>query len=197
MERASGIEVPQRAEYIRVITAEMNRISSHLLWFGAFVLDLGGFTPLLYAFDDREQLLDLLEAITGSRLTYCYFRFGGVCCDIDDTFINGTRAFIKRMRERLVMYRNLVTDNVIIIKRLKDIGPISAEMCRRYGATGPVAAVPASTSMYADTNPIRFIQSLTLTSPFITSATAWPVYGQDGRDGTEPAHYRTGPGQTA
>ena len=61
VERAAGIEVPERAEYIRVITVELNRISSHLLWFGAFVLDLGGFTPLLYAFDDREQILDLLE----------------------------------------------------------------------------------------------------------------------------------------
>ncbi len=70
-------QVPPRAEYIRVITSELNRISSHLVWWGAFLLDLGGFTPLLYAFDDREKILDLLEGITGSRLTYCYFRFGG------------------------------------------------------------------------------------------------------------------------
>jgi len=139
VERAAGIEVPQRAEYIRVITAELNRISSHLVWFGAFIMDLGGFSPLLYAFDDREQILDLLEAITGSRLTYCYFRFGGVSCDIDDQFITGSRAFVKRMRERLDMYRNLVTNNIITIKRLKDVGPITAEMCRKYGATGPVA----------------------------------------------------------
>ncbi len=139
VERAAGIEVPERAEYIRVITVELNRISSHLVWFGAFVMDLGGFTPLLYAFDDREHILDLLEALTGSRLTYCYFRFGGVSCDIDDNFITGTKAFIKRMRERLKMYRALVTGNIILIKRIKDNGPISEEMCRKYGATGPVA----------------------------------------------------------
>ena len=78
VERAVGIEVPPRAEYIRVITSELNRISSHLVWFSAYLLDLGGFTPLLYAFDDREKILDLLEGITGSRLTYCYYRFGGV-----------------------------------------------------------------------------------------------------------------------
>jgi NADH-quinone oxidoreductase subunit D len=138
VERAMGIEVPERAEYIRAITVELNRISSHLVWFGAFVLDLGGFTPLLYAFDDREILLDLLEAVTGARLTYSYFRFGGVYNDIDDDFVTGTREFIKRMRKRMPMYHNLVTKNIILIKRLKDIGHISADMARRYGATGPV-----------------------------------------------------------
>ncbi len=138
VERAARIEVPPRAEYIRVITSELNRISSHLVWWGAFLLDLGGFTPMLYAFDDREKILDLLEAVTGSRLTYCYFRFGGVCNDIDDAFIQGTRAFVAGMRPRLKMYRDLVTDNIILRKRLEGIGPIDAELCRRYGATGPV-----------------------------------------------------------
>ena len=139
VERAAGIAVPERAEYIRTITVELNRISSHLVWFGAYVLDLGGFTPLLYAFQDREDILDLLQAVTGSRLTYCYFRFGGVYNDIDDDFITGTRKFIKMMRGRLPMYHNLVTKNIIMIKRLRDIGIISPEMCRKYGATGPVA----------------------------------------------------------
>lgn len=138
VEQAMGIEVPERAEYIRVITVELNRIASHLLWFGAFVLDLGGFTPLLYAFDDREQILDLLESVTGARLTFCYFRFGGIYNDVDDDFLTGTTAFIKRLRKRMPDYHNLVTNNIILIKRLKDVGMISAEMCRRYGATGPV-----------------------------------------------------------
>ncbi|MFC1524476.1 NADH-quinone oxidoreductase subunit D, partial [Thermodesulfobacteriota bacterium] len=139
VERAAGIEVPERAEYLRVITVELNRISSHLLWFGAFVLDLGGFTPLLYAFDDREIILDMLESVTGSRLTYCYYRFGGVYNDIDENFAPTARSFISRLRSRMPMYHDLVTKNVILIKRLKEIGPISADMCRRYGATGPVA----------------------------------------------------------
>ncbi len=139
VEKAMGIEVPERAEYLRVITVELNRISSHLVWFGAFILDLGGFSPLLYAFDDREHILDLLESVTGSRLTYCYFRFGGLYNDIDENFVDGTREFIKTMRERLPMYHNLVTKNIILIKRIKDIGPISKETIRKYGATGPVA----------------------------------------------------------
>jgi NADH-quinone oxidoreductase subunit D len=138
VERAAGIEVPERAEYLRVITVELNRIASHLLWFGAFVLDLGGFTPLLYAFDDREQILDILESATGARLTFCYFRFGGVYNDIDENFVPATREFVKRMRSRMPMYHSLVTKNIILRKRLENIGPISKEMARKYGATGPV-----------------------------------------------------------
>ena len=138
VERGLKLQVPPRAEYIRVITSELNRISSHLVWWGAFLLDLGGFTPLLYAFDDREKILDLLEGICGARLTYCYYRIGGLYNDVDDQFLNGTRAFVKHMRPRLKMYKDLVTDNIILRKRLIDIGPISPELCRKYGACGPV-----------------------------------------------------------
>jgi NADH-quinone oxidoreductase subunit D len=138
VEKAAKIEVPQRAEYIRVITSELNRISSHLVGWGAWIMDLGGFTPILYAFDDREKILDLLEAITGSRLTYCYYRFGGVSDDVDETFLKGAAAFVPYMRERMKMYKKLVTGNIIFRKRVEGIGPVSAEMCRKYGACGPV-----------------------------------------------------------
>lgn len=138
VERGAGIEVPERVEYVRVITSELNRISSHLVWWGALLLDLGAFTPIMYAFDDREKLLDLLEGLTGARLTYCYFRFGGLYNDVDDAFLKGAHEFVKFMRPRLDMYRDLVTENVILQKRLIDIGYIDADMCRRYGATGPV-----------------------------------------------------------
>ncbi len=138
VERLAGLEVPERAEYIRVITAELNRIASHLVWWGAFLLDLGAFTPILYAFEDREWILDMLQVPTGARLTYSYFRPGGVAADIDAEFLKRAKAFVARMRDRLEMYRDLVTDNIILRKRLEEVGPISLEMCRRYGATGPV-----------------------------------------------------------
>lgn len=138
IERMAGIEVPERAEYIRVITSELNRIASHLLGIGAYILDLGAFTPILYAFDDRENILDILEDITGSRLTYSYYRVGGVSKDIDDKFVERTRAFIKRLRGRFGVYNDLVTDNVIFLKRTKEIGVIPRDMAIRYGATGPV-----------------------------------------------------------
>jgi NADH-quinone oxidoreductase subunit D len=138
IERMTGIEAPPRAEYIRVITSELNRIASHLLWLGAFLLDLGAFTPIMYTFDDREQILDILEDITGSRLTYCYFRVGGVSRDVDEKFISGCRAFVKRLRSRFRIYEDLVTSNIIFIKRVKDIAHFTPDMAMRYGATGPI-----------------------------------------------------------
>ena len=139
VEKASGIQVPERAEYIRAITVELNRIASHLFWFGAFVMDLGGFSPLMYALQDREHILDMLEGITGSRLTYCYYRFGGLYNDIDDSFIAAARAFIPRMRQSLKKYDKLVTGNIIFRKRLEGNAYLSPEMCRKYGASSAVA----------------------------------------------------------
>jgi NADH-quinone oxidoreductase subunit D len=138
IERVAGIEAPQRAEYIRVICSELNRIASHLLWLGAFLLDLGAFTPIMYSFDDREQILDILEDLAGSRLTYCYFRVGGVSRDLDEHFAARTRAFIGRLRGRFRLYQDLVTDNIIFIKRVKDIARFTPDMARRYGITGPL-----------------------------------------------------------
>ena len=138
VEKLGGVEVPERAEYIRVIACELNRVSSHLLWWGAYLLDLGAFTPILYAFDDRETILDLLQEVTGSRLTYCYFRFGGVTADISPALAASMLDFCRHMRSRLPMMRDLVTDNAILRGRCEGIGEISQDMARRYGATGPV-----------------------------------------------------------
>ncbi len=137
VEKLCGIEVPERAQYVRTITCELNRIASHLLWFGAFPADLGALTPFLYAFDDREQILDILESITGSRLTYCYFRFGGLYKDIDDTFVEMTKKFIKRMRERFDVYDKLITGNVIFVNRVKNIGIFKQSDVAKYGCSGP------------------------------------------------------------
>jgi NADH-quinone oxidoreductase subunit D len=138
IERLGGIEVPRRAEFIRVITCELNRIASHLLWWGAYLLDLGAFTPIMYAFEDRERIQDILQSVSGSRLTYSFFRPGGVSFDLPDSFLAAVREFIPGMRARLPMYKALVTDNVILRYRCIDVGVLPLEMCRRYGATGPV-----------------------------------------------------------
>jgi NADH-quinone oxidoreductase subunit D len=138
VEKLCAIEVPERARYVRTIACELNRIGSHLLWVGAFLADLGGLTPFLYVFDDRENLLDVLEGVTGSRLTYCYFRFGGLYNDIDDNFIEGTKRFIERMRGRFGMYEKLITKNVIFIHRVTGIGVLEQGIVRKYGCSGPV-----------------------------------------------------------
>jgi NADH-quinone oxidoreductase subunit D len=138
VEKLAGTPPTPRGEYLRVITCELNRLSSHLLWWGAYLLDLGAFTPILYAFDDREELLDILQDLTGSRLTYASFTFGGVVTDMDEALAGRIRSFIQRLRDRLPMYKSLVTDNFILLGRVEDIGHISKDMAVRYGATGPV-----------------------------------------------------------
>ncbi|MDR2946920.1 MAG: NADH-quinone oxidoreductase subunit D, partial [Candidatus Adiutrix sp.] len=138
VERLAGLEVPERAEYLRVIVCELNRIASHVMWWGAFILDLGAFTPILYAFEEREKINDMLQMVTGSRLTMNYMRFGGVCCDVNERFIRLAKEFIPYLRERLKMYADLVTGNVIFRRRLEDVGHLNEDICRRYGATGPV-----------------------------------------------------------
>jgi len=145
VEKLAGIEVSERAELIRIFCVELNRISSHLLWWGAYLLDLGAFTPIMYGFEDRERIMDLLQRITGSRLTYSSFRFGGVCDDVDDAFLAEGNEVVRVLKSRLPMFKDLVTDNLILRKRVEDVGVIDAEMCRRYGATGPTlrgAGVP-------------------------------------------------------
>ncbi len=139
VEKLAGIEVPERAQYVRTIAVELNRIGSHLLWLGSFLADMGGLTPFFYAFDDRETLLDVLEGVTGSRLTYSYFRFGGLFNDIDDKFITGTRRFIDRMRGRFGMYDALITGNVIFVNRVTGTGVLERDRVRKYGCSGPIA----------------------------------------------------------
>ncbi len=137
MERLCGLEVPERAQVIRTITLELNRIASHLLWLGTFLLDLGATTPYFFAFDDREQILDLMEGLTGARLTFSFFRIGGLYEDLNDGFLEGVARFIERMKKRFQIYDDLVTGNIIFVKRTKDVGVIPREVARRYGATGP------------------------------------------------------------
>jgi len=137
MERALGIEPSPRAQCIRTMCAELNRISSHLLWFGAFLLDLGAFTPFLYAFDDREDVLAILGELTGSRLTYSYCRFGGVSRDVNQAFLDRLKAFAPKLRRRFRDYRTLVTKNVIFINRTQGVGVIAPELARAYAMTGP------------------------------------------------------------
>lgn len=138
VEKIAGIEVSERCEYMRVISAELSRIASHLVGWGAWLLDMGAFTPILYAFDDREYVLDILQEITGSRLTYAYFRVGGVCADGNERFFKLIREFIPYFRKRIEMYHKLVTGNIILRNRIENVGFIDKDMCNRYGCTGPV-----------------------------------------------------------
>ena len=137
VEKMAGVAVPERAQVARVILAEFNRLSSHLLWVGAFLLDLGAATPFLYAWDDREAILFLLESVTGSRLTYCTGRFGGLSRDLDPGFPDRAREVLAKLKGRWDEYVRLIEDNVIFINRTRGVGVMSRDLCLSYGVTGP------------------------------------------------------------
>ncbi|MEE8424602.1 MAG: NADH-quinone oxidoreductase subunit D, partial [Elusimicrobiota bacterium] len=136
-ERLAGVEVPERAQHLRVIMCELNRIASHLLFFGTYGIDLGAFTAFLYAFREREMILDLFEKLCGARLTYNYIRLGGVMKDIDKDWIAKTREFIRHFRERLPEYDDLLSFNPIFLDRTKTVGLISKEKAIAWGLSGP------------------------------------------------------------
>jgi NADH-quinone oxidoreductase subunit D len=137
VERMADIEVPRRAQLLRVIAVELNRISSHLVAIGAFCNDVGAVTPLVVALREREWLNDLLEMMCGARLTYNYFRLGGVFRDIPDTFKEKCTEFLDHFPAAMDEYNRLITGNKIFIKRLANIGVVTKEDAYAYGLNGP------------------------------------------------------------
>jgi NADH-quinone oxidoreductase subunit D len=137
VEKLAGIEVPERAEFIRVIMMELNRIASHLVFVGAFGLDLGASTPFIYAFREREDIIDLFEMACGARLTYSYIRPGGVMRDLPPGFYERAKAFLKKMPSRMDEIDDLFTKNEIVLVRTRGVGFISAEDAINYAMSGP------------------------------------------------------------
>jgi len=138
IEKMIGTEIPRRAEYIRVIVTELQRIASHLLFTGVYAIDLGAFTPFLYCFDQREKILRLFEEISGARLLYNYIWIGGVWNDIKDGQLTRIKEFCDNLIPELDKYMNLVGQNKIFVERTANIGIMTPEMCYNYGATGPI-----------------------------------------------------------
>jgi len=137
VEKLLGIQVPERAEYIRVIAAELNRIMSHLLWYAAYGLDLGAFTPFLYAFREREEVIDLVEMACGGRLTHTYYRVGGFPRDLPKEFFPKLRKFLSHFNSKIKEYEDLLIDNIIFVHRTRNIGIMPKEMAVNYGVSGP------------------------------------------------------------
>lgn len=137
VEKLMGVEVPERAEYIRIIMAELQRIASHLVMIGSFALDLGGYTPWMYCFRDREKILDLFEMVAGSRMTPGYMRIGGVADDLNPEFLPELIKFMESMPASIEEYNNIVTGNEIFVARTKGVGILTADMALAYGVTGP------------------------------------------------------------
>jgi len=139
VEKLAGIPVPERAEYLRVIMAELQRIASHLIGVGAFLNDCGAFmTPILYMIREREKILDLFEMVSGQRLTYNYMRVGGVSHDIPEEFLPALDKFVKQMPGFIDEYDQLLAENEILLARSKGVGILPKELAINISASGPV-----------------------------------------------------------
>ncbi|MFC2000972.1 NADH-quinone oxidoreductase subunit D [Chloroflexota bacterium] len=139
VEKLAGIKVPERAEYLRIIMAEMQRLASHLIAVGAFLNDCGAyFTPFLYMFREREKIVDLFEMVSGQRLLYSYMRVGGVSQDIPEEFLPALGKFLKKMPRLIDEFDRLLKENEILLARAKGVGILPRELAINIAASGPV-----------------------------------------------------------
>ena len=137
VEKLMGLEVPERAEYVRVILCELNRIASHLLFVGTFGLDAGAMTPVMFSFRGRERIQAVFEAISGARMMHNYFRVGGVKEDLPDSFEGLIRGLLPELRTDVEECDHLLTYNEVFIARSKGVGAIDLDTAVDYGLTGP------------------------------------------------------------
>jgi Respiratory-chain NADH dehydrogenase, 49 Kd subunit len=137
VERLAGIEVPERASWIRTMLAEWDRVLNHLMFTGSFPLELGAITPMFYAFIERELVQGLMESATGSRMHFSYIRPGGLRDDLPRGWLKRSAEVLEQVREKLEDFENLVMGNEIVVARTRGIGVISPEMAISYGCSGP------------------------------------------------------------
>jgi NADH-quinone oxidoreductase subunit D len=137
MEKIADLDVPMRAQYIRVMLAELTRINSHLVWLGTHALDIGAMSVFLYCFRERERLLDIFEIVSGQRMMSTYFRPGGIWRDLPDDFFPAVHSFLEDFPRRIDDYERLLTENPIWLDRTQGIGFISAEDAIKLGCSGP------------------------------------------------------------
>ena len=139
VEKLLGVEVPKRAQYIRVLIVELTRIASHLFWLGTHGHDLGAMTPLFYAFREREKIMDLCEMASGARMFPLYFRIGGLAADLPEGFMPAAWEFAKSFDKNWQDYDTLLTQNIIWKERTMGVGTMSAADALDWGWSGPMA----------------------------------------------------------
>ena len=139
VEKGLEVEIPRRAQYIRVLMDELTRLASHCLWWGAAAMDLGALTPFFLSFRDREMITEIMEETCGARLTMNYIVPGGVMFDLHPDFQRKVKAFITHFTEKIKEYDELVTGNIIFQNRMKGVGILSKEDAISFGCSGPTA----------------------------------------------------------
>jgi NADH-quinone oxidoreductase subunit D len=137
VEKLLQLEIPERAQWVRVLLNELTRLNSHLIWLGTHAMDIGALTVFLYTFREREDILRIFEQISGQRMMTSYFRVGGLALDLPLGLFDTVQSFIKVLPEKIDEYENLLTGNPIFMNRLKNVGTLSAADAIAFGVTGP------------------------------------------------------------
>lgn len=175
VEKLVGLDVPPRAQALRVILAELQRISSHLLWLGTSSLDLAAMSVFLYCMRERELILDVFEMISGQRMMTTYIRPGGVWRDVPVEFEAAVRHIVNIMPARIDEYESMLTTNMLFLERTQGIGVISTEDCKRWGLSGPVIR---ATGVPYDLRKVRPYSGYEQYDFEIPTATTGDVYGR-------------------
>jgi NADH-quinone oxidoreductase subunit D len=175
VEKIAGLDVPERAQVLRVMLVELTRIASHLLWLGTSALDLGAMSLFLYTMDERERILDIFEMISGQRMMTTYIRPGGLWRDVPVEFEGAVKDFLELLPNQIKEYESLLNNNPLFIDRTRDIGIISAEDCLRYGITGPVLRASGVAHDVRKMNPYSGYENYDFDIPTVDSG---DVYGR-------------------
>jgi NADH-quinone oxidoreductase subunit D len=176
VERLLGIEAPPRAQVLRVMFCELNRIASHLVWLATSGLELGAVSVMLYGFREREVLMDVFESVTGLRMNHSYIRIGGVIMDVHDEGTNKVRDFLDMMPGRIDEFESLLSQNPIWIDRNRGVGVLSAEDALAFGVTGPILRAAGVAADLRKDMPYAGYESYDFDVPVETGADSYARY---------------------
>jgi NADH-quinone oxidoreductase subunit D len=177
VEKLLGLEVPAKAEWLRVLLAELSRLNSHLIWLGTHAMDIGALTVFLYTFREREDILRLFEAVSGQRMMTSYIRIGGLAMEPPLDFLNRVQDFIQTFPEKIDEYANLLTGNPIFRNRLKGVGYLSAADAIALGVTGPPMRASGVDFDLRRDMPYCGYEKFQFNVPVSTDGDCWARYG--------------------
>ena len=175
-EKLMGLEIPERAQYIRTILCELNRIASHMLFYGVYGLDIGAMTPILYGFRERERVQSLFEAVTGARMMHNYIRIGGVKEDLPDDFGKRMETLMPQLRQGIEECDQLLSDSELFLARTKGIGDIGAGDAIDYGVTGPALRACGVLEDVRVSEPYELYDRFDFGIPVGTNGDCWDRY---------------------
>ncbi len=176
VEKLLQLEIPEKAQWLRVLFNELMRLNSHLVWLGTHAMDIGALTVFLYCFREREQLLRIFEAVSGQRMMTSYIRVGGVSLEPPIGLFDSIRAFLHDFPSKIDEYEGLLQNNPIWIKRLKDVGYISAEDAIALGVTGPVLRAAGIDFDLRRDMPYSSYEKFQFDVPIATESDVWARY---------------------